>query len=59
MDDKEGYKVASLDQLDYFWNDPQCKQIIGRAVRATSHITLPQVDIIPSTENYKTQEESG
>lgn len=34
--DEAPYKVVPLDELEYFWNEPQCKQIIGRAVRAKS-----------------------
>jgi hypothetical protein len=31
----------SLLDIDYFWNDPQSKQIITRGVRVTSHTILP------------------
>lgn len=29
--DEAPHKVVPLDELEYFWNEPQCKQIIGRA----------------------------
>nr|WIL03893.1 hypothetical protein Cplu_580 [Cedratvirus plubellavi] len=41
MDDTR-HKVVPLDWLDYFWNEPQLRQIIARAVRATSHANLPE-----------------
>nr|WIL03309.1 hypothetical protein Cbor_580 [Cedratvirus borely] len=35
-------RLSPLLNIDYFWNDPQSKQIISRGVRITSHANLPE-----------------